>query len=208
MSYENGDKLSIKVFNKVLTLANRLGNIEVIEKKLSSSLLSVYDLEQPSIFTRHFETRMIHYELLQIYLRISGSQDIFLILIYIFFLNQTDISNINFDDSSFIQKDKESQLRVKCYFEKEINTQEILNKHNKYDRHIFLTQPDETIISTLEKDKIHYFNQYVNQKYHLEAIHYFIKDYIKGKNFSSKLSLEGSLLTKRLGNCESGKKDC
>ncbi|MFT7036766.1 MAG: hypothetical protein ACJA2S_005305 [Cyclobacteriaceae bacterium] len=62
-------------------------------------------------------------------------------------------------------------------------------------------------IDIFNKDKINYFNQYVNQQYHLEAIHYFIKDNLKNKKFNSKLSYGSSLLLERLQNCESGKKD-
>lgn len=207
LSYENSDKLSVQVFNKVLTLANRLGNVEEIEKDLSSSLLSVYDLETPSNFIHHFEIPNIHYELLQTYLKISGKHDIFQIFLYIFSLNKSDITNIDFDDTSFTQNVKESQLKVKCHFVKEIDTKRILSNHEKFDTHIFLTHPDETILSTLNKDKIHYFNLYVNQQYHLEAIHYFIKDNLKYKEFNSKLSNGSSLLSERLKSCESGKKD-
>jgi hypothetical protein len=206
LSYENHEKLNVQVFWKVLTLANRLGNIEGIEKDLSSSLLSVYDLENPSNFLRHFDIRGIHFELLQNYLKVSEKQEIFLLLLYIFSLNKTEVSNIDYNNTSFTKIVHDRQIMVKCHFEKEIDTKQILSDHDNFEAHIFLTRPDETILRSLNKDKINYFSQYVNQKYNLDAIHYFIKDNLK-KELNPKQSFGGAILLKRLTECECGKKD-
>jgi len=206
LSYENNKQLNVQVFSKILTVANRLGNIESVGKDLLSSILYVYDIENPSKFSRHFDIRGIHFALLQIYLKISEKQEIFQFLLYVLSLNKISVFNIDYDNTSFTNNLKDSQIKVKCHFEKQIDTKLILSDHKSFDSHIFLALPDETIIATISKEKINYFSQYVNQKYNLEAIHYFIKDNLK-KELRPKESFSGTMLLKRLTECECGKKD-
>lgn len=207
LSYNNNNKLSVKVFTNILTLANKFGNIEEIDKDLSSSILSLFDFENLSVFNRHFEIRRIHYELIQIYLRLSSTEDIFKLLLFVVSLSKTEVFNVNYNDHSYIIDKNESQIKIKCHFEKEIDTKRILNNNTDFDKHIFLTQPDTTIISTLKNDKINYYNQYIDQQYHLEAIHYYIKDNLTNKEFIINQSYGSALYKERLNNCVSGIKD-
>lgn len=207
LSFKNNNRLNVKIFTNILTLANKLGNIEEIDKDLSSSILSIFDNDNHLVFNRLFEIRNIHYELIQIYLRLSNTNDIFKLFLFVISLNKTTVSNVNYIDTSFIINKDESQIKIKCHFEKEIDTKKILNNHTEFDMHIFLTQPDTTIISTLNKDKINYYNRFINQQYYLEAIHYYIKDNLKDKEFNLNQNNSNFLLKERLNNCVSGKKD-
>lgn len=207
LSYNNNNKLSIKVFKNILTVANKFGNIEEIDKDLSSSILSVFDFKNLSDFNRHFDIRRIHYELIQIYLGLSNTDDIFKLFLFLASLNKTKVYKVNYNEQSYIVDKNESLIKIKCHFQKEIDTKKILNNHKDFDEHIFLTKPDTTIISTLNNDNISYYNQYINQQYHLEAIHYYIKDNLKNKEFTLTQNNNSSLYKERLNNCVSGKKD-
>ena len=191
--------------DKILTLSNRLGNLEEIDKDVSESLLSIFDCDL-QYTSNIFSKEHCYFSALQIFYKVSDADQIFLLFLYLLQLNKTEIKCHDSEKLTVVLETNEGEETIFCCFTKDLSTTKFRGFEEIYDKFIFLTRPDDTTTNLLGKGKISYIHSYVDQQFHMEAINYYIKDKLDNILPDKTVSI-GRKLIENLALIEKGKKD-
>jgi hypothetical protein len=208
-TYKNlNPKNKCTVYPYLLNLATRFNNLEEIESNslgFSESLFEIEDLEK---YGSDFDPRLIHFELLYIFLKNCSKFQKKDFLKYLIKCSlSTNVQDSEKEDELILFHDK----KCKLFIENTPNLKHIKDSLNKgeYSHIAFTNRPDDETYNYLKKINIKdiTLNQIARNYINIgngDLIHYYVKDRLGELNITSKYQNKGQELISKLRNCPLG----
>ncbi len=208
--YEGNNDYGITVYPNQIDLIYRFSNVEAIDKRMTTSIITGIDKLDYSYLGHVFSITAIHHELNRIFVRYASNEDLTDYLAYILRGQQKRVSIIS-DTSMEVNDDNYLLLFSKTPSIKELLA--LLNDEGEKSKClVFRSRPDDSITDALRNEGVSYIDvmclgQSLINNQNGEMIHWFIKDRLDNIQIDDsykELSIGDSLI-KRLENCPKGK---
>lgn len=201
-------KNKVFIYPYLLNLATRFNNLEKIEMNSKMYSESLFVIDEPDKFALDFDFRLIHFELLFIFLknctRIQKKE-------FLKFLVRSHLITNVFDGKNDNELELFHNEKCKLFIDNIPNLVSIkkLIGNDKYKYVAFTNRPDEETYSYLSKINIKSFvideiaRSYINIG-NGEIIHHYIKDNLDKLNIKTNYPNKSQELLSRLKNCPLG----
>lgn len=201
-------KNRVIIYPFLLNLATRFNNLEEIEMNSKMYSESLFVIDEPEKYGHDFDIRLIHFELLYIFLknctRIQKKE-------FLKFLIRSNLITNVFDGKNDDELDLFHNEKCKLFIDNIPNLVSIKKEigNDKYKYVAFTNRPDEETYNYLSKTNIKSFvideiaRKYINVG-NGEIIHHYIKDKLDKLNIKTNYPNKSQDLLSRLKNCPLG----